>query len=87
MTKECPECKEEADYYNQGGPEEVGPTPTDEELLEIKKAELYDAVKTFIDCYEITCGEAIFQSDRVQEHLAEFVDKLCEIVGYKEIKE
>lgn len=41
----------------------------------------------FIDNNNITCSEAIYQTDRVIENAYEFIDRICQIVGFKEIDE
>lgn len=39
-------------------------------------------VKAFVDEQGITCAEAIYQTDRVIENAYEFIERLCEFVGY-----
>jgi hypothetical protein len=43
---------------------------------------LWEAVEQFIKENEITCAETIFQCDWVAENSGEFIEKLCDIVGY-----
>lgn len=38
--------------------------------------------KKFIRENEISCWEAIYQSDRVNENVYDFIRMICEIVGY-----
>ncbi len=42
------------------------------------------AIRAFIDAQNITCAETIYQTDRVIENAYEFLERLCDIVGYKE---
>lgn len=39
-------------------------------------------VRKFIQDNKISCGETIYQSDRVGENSLEFIEQLCEVVGY-----
>ncbi len=39
-------------------------------------------VKKFINDQRIYCSECVYQSDRVIENAYEFIDSLCEVVGY-----
>lgn len=50
-------------------------------------AKLLAHVKAFVEKHNITGGEAIYQSDSVQEDFYEFVEKCCEIAGYKEVED
>jgi len=43
---------------------------------------LYALCKQFIADNEITCPETIYQTDRVSLNALEFIEKLCENVGY-----
>lgn len=49
-----------------------------------KQYELYLAVKKFIDKNDIFCDEMIYQCDEIAENSLEFIETLCDIVGYKE---
>lgn len=51
-------------------------------MLSIKEQELMARVKKFIDDEQITCREAIYQSDNVILNAYDFIDDLCEIAGY-----
>ena len=55
------------------------------EMLE-DKLQLWKICKRFIKEQQISCGETIWQSDRVSENSLEFIEEICEIVGYKEDK-
>lgn len=61
MSRECPECREEYDYWNQGGPEMLG--PTDEGLEEMEKNKL----KTLkdLECICFFCND---DSDRKENY-------------------
>ena len=43
-----------------------------------------DIVREFIEKNDVNCPENIYQSDLVSENAAEFIERLCEVVGYKE---
>ena len=45
-------------------------------------ADLKRACRGFIDHNRIGCPETIYQSDRVIENAYEFIEQICEIVGY-----
>jgi hypothetical protein len=48
---------------------------------------LYQIVTHFIEEQSIGCAEDVYQSDRVIENAYEFIHKLCDVVGYKELEE
>jgi hypothetical protein len=48
-----------------------------------RKEELFEYVKSFMVKYDISCSDTCYQTDDVAEAATEFVDKCCEIVGYK----
>ena len=52
-----------------------------------KQYELYLAVKAFIEDYDIFSNEHIYQCDEIVENSLEFIETLCNIVGYKEREE
>ena len=39
-------------------------------------------IERFIDDNGIGCAETIYQSDRVIQNAYEFIEELCELVGY-----
>jgi len=39
--------------------------------------------REFIDKQDIHCTETIYQTDRVIENAYEFIEGVCEIIGYK----
>jgi len=41
-------------------------------------------IRAFIEKQDITCPETIYQSDRVIVNAYDFIDRLVDIVGYKE---
>lgn len=47
-----------------------------------KKDELLKICEKFVIDLEIGCPESIYQSDRVIESAPEFIEKICDIVGY-----
>jgi len=48
---------------------------------------LYKIVEDFIEEQNIWGDECVFQSDRVIENAYEFIAQLCNVVGYKELKD
>lgn len=44
-------------------------------------------VEEFITKQNIHCAEVVWQSDRVVENSYEFIQKLCDIVGYVKLPE
>lgn len=44
---------------------------------------LYDACRKFIKDNKITCPETIYQMDHVIENAFDFIQKICDIVGYE----
>lgn len=48
------------------------------------RRELYDLVSEFIVQNEITSAETIYQMDHVSENFYEFMEQVCELVGYAE---
>lgn len=44
---------------------------------------LEELCKKFIENNNISCSETVFQSDRIIENAYEFIEKICDIVGYK----
>lgn len=58
------------------------------EKLPVKQLRKLEAAVTgFVDKLEISCGETVYQCDRVILGALEFIDELCEIVGYHEYEE
>jgi len=55
-----------------------------DQILSQHKHQLYAICKEFIDTNNIACAETIYQTDRVIENTYEFIERICEIVGYKE---
>ena len=52
-----------------------------------KALELYDIVEKFINDNRIWGAECIYTYDRVIENSYEFMHKLCDVVGYKELED
>jgi hypothetical protein len=48
---------------------------------------LYQLVSDFIEEQRILGPECVYQSDRVIENAYEFIHKLCDVVGYKELED
>jgi len=51
------------------------------------KDELLQVCLDFINENGINCPEAIYQSDRVILNAQEFIEKICDVVGYCEVEE
>lgn len=45
---------------------------------------LWAHCKSFIEKQGIGCGETVYQTDRVIENALQFIEGVCEIVGYFE---
>jgi hypothetical protein len=43
--------------------------------------------KDFIEKYKISCPESVYQQDYVIENAYEFIEGVCDIVGYYEYAE
>ena len=52
-----------------------------------KKDELLEVCQDFIEAQRITSPETIYQSDAVIENAYEFINRVCDIVGYHKEKE
>lgn len=52
--------------------------PTHAELMA-----LWNVCQKFINEQEIGCVETIYQTDWVIEHAYEFIEDVCDVVGYK----
>ena len=48
------------------------------------RVEAVREIRAFIEKQGITCAEAIYQTDRVIQNAYEFIERLADIVGYKE---
>lgn len=46
---------------------------------------LLQIVQDFIQKYDITCPETIYQTDRVIENATTLIEELCDVVGYNPI--
>ena len=55
--------------------------------MEWKARECLRLVDEFINDNEITCAEAVTQSDRVIINAYEFIEALCDVAGYWEYGE
>lgn len=52
-----------------------------------KAIELWNLCKKFIDDQNIGCPETIYQTDWVIENAYHLIERICDIVGYKESEE
>lgn len=50
-------------------------------------AELFDLCREFIKENEISCAEDIYQSDRIEANALDFIEQICELIGYHEEEE
>ena len=50
-------------------------------------AELFDLCREFIKENKIDCPETIYQTDRIAENSLEFIESICELIGYHEEEE
>ena len=51
------------------------------------KDSLWNLCNKFIKDNDISCSETIYQTDRVITNAHEFIEKICDIVGYSYNKE
>lgn len=51
---------------------------------EVRKAKLWNLCCQFVEKNRITCSESISQCDWVIENAYEFIEKVCDVVGYYE---
>lgn len=51
----------------------------------LTKDRLLAHCRAFIEAQNITCAETVHQTDRVIENAYEFIEGICDIVGYKEM--
>lgn len=52
-----------------------------------QEKELLEHCRKFISDLEIGCAEVVYQSDRVIEKAYEFIEGICDIVGYCETED
>ena len=46
--------------------------------------QLIELCQKFIADNDITCAETVYQTDRVIENAYEFIEAICDLVGYHE---
>lgn len=51
-------------------------------MTERTAQELLRLCRDFIQKNNISCAEAVYQTDRVMENAPEFIEGICSIVGY-----
>ena len=49
-----------------------------------KRDTLFELCRDFIMKQEISCPETIYQTDRVIQNAYEFIERVCNVVGYAE---
>jgi hypothetical protein len=52
-----------------------------------KEQQLFELCKKFIEDQSIGCAETIYQTDWVIENAYEFIEDICDIVGYDNSEE
>lgn len=52
-----------------------------------KEQQLFELCKKFIEDQSISCAETIYQTDWVIENAYEFIEDICDIVGYDNSEE
>lgn len=52
-----------------------------------KQIMLWNICEQFIEKQRIGCAETVYQSDRVIKNASEFIEEICETVGYYEDEE
>lgn len=55
------------------------------ELAEARK--LWQLCEQFVQDQNIHCAETVYQSDRVIENAYEFIEQICDIVGYVDLED
>lgn len=48
------------------------------------RTEAVREIRAFVEKQDITCAETIYESDRVIVNAYDFIERLADIVGYKE---
>ena len=48
-----------------------------------QEEQLLNECKKFIKDQQITCADTIYQSDRIIENAYEFIERICNIVGFE----
>lgn len=48
-----------------------------------KEEKLLKLCRTFIDDHNISCGEQIYDTDKISEDATTFIEDICDLVGYK----
>ncbi len=55
------------------------------ELTEARK--LWQVCAQFIQAQNISCVETVYQTDRVIENAYEFIEQVCDVVGYVDLED
>lgn len=55
------------------------------ELTEARK--LWQVCAQFIQAQNISCAETVYQTDRVIENAYEFIEQVCDVVGYVDLED
>ena len=50
----------------------------------VLKRKLWEVCEKFIQDQDITCSESVYQTDRVIINAYEFIEEVCNVVGYVE---
>lgn len=52
--------------------------------MPLSDSEKIAKIKKMIDEHKISCGEDVWQRDSLSEYALEFMEKVCEIIGWSE---
>ena len=56
-------------------------------MKKMMRDELLEVCMKFIQDNQINCRENIYQSDRVVLNAQEFIERICDVVGYYDVEE
>jgi hypothetical protein len=51
------------------------------------KEKLYELCQKFIKDHQISCAEAVYDTDKIIEDAYELIEEICNIVGYVEYED
>lgn len=54
---------------------------------ELVMNQLFDLCEQFIKDNKITCAEVVYQTDHVIQNAYEFIEEVCNIVGYASLED
>jgi len=56
-------------------------------MAKSKEKQLFELCQKFVNDNKINCAESVCQSDHVIENAYEFIEQVCDIVGYYEYED